>query len=54
MIARLLPELMFIGELERSGNPRRESSLRDPRSEFHTSKFFKEVMKFNTNYTQLN
>ncbi len=43
-------------ELERSGieaklksvkrNPRRESSLRDPRSEFHTSMSFKKVMKF--------
>ena len=27
------PEVMFIGESEHSGDPRRESSLRDPRSE---------------------
>jgi len=26
----------YFGESERSGDPRSESSLRDPRSEFHT------------------
>jgi|GEM_PF-2519019 len=38
----------YFGESERSGDPRSESSLRDPRSEFHTSTFTKKVMKFST------
>jgi len=29
-------------------NPRRESSLRDPRSEFHRSMSLKKVIKFST------